>query len=65
MINFSHSSKLKPWEYICQADSKNKGREERREFQAVQLWNSLPPNLLLTGATCGWRVVLNQAQRQI
>ena len=39
----------------------------RRSWQvvAVQLWNSLPPDLLLTGATCGWRGVLKQAQRQI
>ena len=39
----------------------------RRSWQvvAVQLWNSLPPGLLLTGATCGWRGVLKQAQRQI
>ena len=29
--------------------------------KAVQLWNSLPPNLLLTGATRGWRGVLKQA----
>ena len=39
----------------------------RRSWQvaAVQLWNSLPPDLLLTGATCGWRGILKQAQRQI
>ena len=39
----------------------------RRSWQvaAVQLWNSLPPDLLLTGATCGWRSILKQAQRQI
>ena len=39
----------------------------RRSWQvlAVQLWNSLPPDLLLTGATCGWRDILKQAQRQI
>ena len=39
----------------------------RRSWQvaAVQLWNSLPPDLLLTGATYGWRGILKQAQRQI
>ena len=34
-----------------------------------RLWRStfgtLPPNLLLTGATCGWRAILKQAQCQV
>ena len=34
-----------------------------------RLWRStfgtLPPDLLLTGATCGWRAILKQAQRQV
>ena len=39
----------------------------RRSWQvvAVHLWNTLPPDLLLTGATCGWRIILKQAQRQV
>ena len=39
----------------------------RRSWQivAVHLWNTLPPDLLLTGATCGWRAILKQAQRQV
>ena len=32
---------------------------------AVHLWNTLPPDLLLTGSTCGWRAILKQAQCQI
>ena len=29
------------------------------------LWNNLPPDLLLTGTTCGWRSILKQAQRHV
>ena len=32
---------------------------------AVHLWNNLLPDLLLTGATCGWCAILKQAQRQV
>ena len=66
------SSRLHTWDsaahlcFIDPCDFKTLDRF-RRSWQvvAVQLWNSLPPNLLLTGATCGWRGVLKQAQRQI
>ena len=39
----------------------------RRSWQvvAVHLWNNLPPDLLLTGATCGWHAILKQAQCQV
>ena len=39
----------------------------RRSWQvvAVHLWNTLPPDLLLIGATYGWRAILKQAQRQV
>ena len=66
------STRLHAWDpaahlrFIDPTDFKTLDRF-RRSWQvvAVHLWNNLPPDLLLTGATCGWRAVLKQAQRHV
>ena len=51
---------------IDPTDFKTLDRSRRSwQFVAVHLWNILPPDLLLIGATCGWHAILKQAQRQV
>ena len=52
--------------FIDPTDLRTLDRFQRSwQVVAVHLWNTLPPDLLLTGATCGWRAILKQAQHQI
>ena len=66
------STRLHAWDpaaHLCFIDSTDFRTLDRfrRSWQviAVHLWNNLPPDLLLTGTTCGWRSILKQTQRHV